>query len=291
MPRTDVVHLGLMLSALGLAYLLPFELLLIAYTVLGPAHYLTEISWLHDRQYFLSANPVALLLAAVVVAAVSVPTAPGSAVLIWIAFVGAALSIGGVSWTQRGDFLAVSAVLLPTLIHVSVFTLVFMMLGAYRSGSRSQMALVLVYLAAVVLILLVPPGAVPRSMLMAQIGGHYFGVIAPALGQVLHVPDLTFNSRSAGLLSFVYTYHYLNWFIKVDVIGWRRIPMGRLAAIVGLSVASTGLYFYDYAMGFTVLLALSLIHVVLEFPLDWVSIGQLAGIAAQGFGRQARAAS
>ena len=308
MPRTDVVHLGLMLSALGLAYLLPFELLLIAYTVLGPAHYLTEISWLHDRQYFLSANPVALLLAAVVVAAVSVPTAPGSAVLIWIAFVGAALSIGGVSWTQRGvllailvavtaalvtgrDFLAVSAVLLPTLIHVSVFTLVFMMLGAYRSGSRSQMALVLVYLAAVVLILLVPPGAAPRSMLLAQIGGHYFGVIAPALGQVLHVPDLTFNSRSAGLLSFVYTYHYLNWFIKADVIGWRRIPVGRLAAIVVLSVAATGLYVYDYIMGFTVLLALSLIHVVLEFPLNWVSIRQLAGIAAPGFGRQARAAS
>src|SRR2546423_477488 len=59
MPRVDVVHLGLMLSALGLAYLLPFELLLIAYAVLGPAHYLTEISWLHDRQYFLSTRRIA----------------------------------------------------------------------------------------------------------------------------------------------------------------------------------------------------------------------------------------
>jgi hypothetical protein len=308
MPRADVVHLGLMLLALGLAYLLPFELLLIAYAVLGPAHYLTEISWLHDRQYFLSAKPIAMLLAAVAVAAVSVSNAPDSGLLIWIAFVGAALSIGGVSWTQRGvllavlvavtvalvtgrDFVAVSAVLLPTLVHVSVFTLVFMMLGAYRSGSRSQMALVLVYLAVVALILLVPPGPIPRSMPLAQVGYHYFGGVAPALGQVLHVPDLTFDSRSTGLLSFVYTYHYLNWFIKADVIGWRRIPARRLAAIVVLSVAATGLYFYDYAMGFTVLLALSLLHVVLEFPLNTLSIRQLAAIAAQGLARQARAAS
>jgi vacuolar-type H+-ATPase subunit I/STV1 len=308
MPRADVVHLGLMLSALALAYLLPFELLLIAYAVLGPAHYLTEISWLHDRKYFLSAKPIAWLLGALAVAAVSVPSAPESGLLIWLAFVGAALAIGGISWTQRGvllailavvtaalaaggDFIAVSAVLLPTLIHVSVFTLVFMTLGAYRAGSRSQAALVLVYLGAIALILLVPPGPMPRSLPLAQLGFHYFGGVAPALGKVLHVSNLTFDSRSTGLLSFVYTYHYLNWFIKADVIGWRRIPAGRLSAIAALSLGATGLYFYDYAMGFTVLLALSLIHVVLEFPLNTVSIKQLAGIAAQGLGRQARAAS
>jgi hypothetical protein len=308
MPRADVVHLGLLLSALGLAYLLPFELLLIAYAVLGPAHYLTEISWLHDRKYFLSAKPIALVLAAVAVAAVWVPSAPESGLLIWLAFAGAALGIGGIGWTQRAillailiaitaalvtgrDFVAVSAVLLPTLIHVSVFTLVFMMLGAYRAGSRSQALLVLVYLAAVALIVLVPPGPLPRSMPLAQLGYHYFGGVAPALGQVLHVPDLTFDSRSTGLLSFVYTYHYLNWFVKADVIGWRRIPAGRLGAIVALSAGATGLYFYDYAMGFTVLLALSLLHVVLEFPLNTVSMRQLAGIAARGFVRPARVAS
>ena len=152
MPHRDAAHLGLMLSALGLDYLLLFELLLIAYTVLGPAHYLTGISWLHDRRYFFSAKPIAMLFAAGAVAAVSMPGAPDSGLLIWVALVGAALSIGGVGWMQRGvllavliavtvalvtgrDFVAVSAVLLPTLIPVSVFTLVFMMLGAHRSGA------------------------------------------------------------------------------------------------------------------------------------------------------------
>jgi len=44
MRRTDAVHFALMLAALGLSYLLPFELVLLAYVFLGPAHNLTEIS-------------------------------------------------------------------------------------------------------------------------------------------------------------------------------------------------------------------------------------------------------
>ena len=44
MRITDAAHLGLMLAALALTYLVPFELLLLAYVVLGPAHYATEIS-------------------------------------------------------------------------------------------------------------------------------------------------------------------------------------------------------------------------------------------------------
>lgn len=308
MPRVDVIHLGLMLAAVALAYVLPFELLLIAYAVLGPAHYLTEISWLHDRNYFLSAKPLAVLLAVAAVVAVRAPDAWTSGLSLWLGFAIAALAIGGIGWTQRAillgilavltaamargnDFVAVTAVLLPTLIHVSVFTLVFMTLGAWRSGSRSQMVLVLVYLAAIALILLLPPNAGSRSAMLAQLGRHYFGSVAPALGQVLHLSNFKFDARATGLLSFVYTYHYLNWFIKADVIGWRRIPPMRLAAIVALSAAATGIYFYDYVTGFAVLLALSMIHVVLEFPLNTVSIRQLAGAAAQGFARQPRVAS
>ena len=34
------------------AFIMPFEVFLFAYAVMGPLHYLTEISWLHDRQYF-----------------------------------------------------------------------------------------------------------------------------------------------------------------------------------------------------------------------------------------------
>ncbi|MHC4852364.1 MAG: hypothetical protein ACYTF5_10115, partial [Planctomycetota bacterium] len=54
MTPTQVNHLniGLMVASMAAAFVLPFEVFLISYAVLGPLHYLTELSWLHDRGYF-----------------------------------------------------------------------------------------------------------------------------------------------------------------------------------------------------------------------------------------------
>lgn len=41
-----------MFVSLAIAVVAPFHLFLLAYAVLGPLHYLTGISWLHDRQFF-----------------------------------------------------------------------------------------------------------------------------------------------------------------------------------------------------------------------------------------------
>src|SRR5277367_5778352 len=46
------VNIGLMLISCAAAIGAPFHTFLFAYVVLGPLHYLTEISWLHDRSYF-----------------------------------------------------------------------------------------------------------------------------------------------------------------------------------------------------------------------------------------------
>ena len=51
------------------------------------------------------------------------------------------------------------------------------------------------------------------------------------------------------------------------------------------SAASTALYFYDYAFGFTFLLALSLIHILLEFPLDSLALRQLGAVIGQSIVR------
>ena len=50
--RTDYINIGLMLFSCAAAFIMPFELFLFSYAVLGPLHYLTEISWLHKRNYF-----------------------------------------------------------------------------------------------------------------------------------------------------------------------------------------------------------------------------------------------
>jgi hypothetical protein len=48
----ELVNIGLMILALVVAAVVPFELFLLSYAVLGPLHYLTEISWLKDRRFF-----------------------------------------------------------------------------------------------------------------------------------------------------------------------------------------------------------------------------------------------
>src|ERR1039458_6383144 len=48
----DITNIGLLLFACALAYVIPFELFLFSYAVLGPLHYLTEITWLKKRDCF-----------------------------------------------------------------------------------------------------------------------------------------------------------------------------------------------------------------------------------------------
>ncbi len=188
----------------------------------------------------------------------------------------------------RSPALAVLGILLPGLIHVSLFTLVFMTLGACRTRSPMQAALIAVYLAGIALILALPPAPSAAVPAFAQAARDYFANVAPALGRLFGIPHLGFDARLVGLLAFVYTYHYLNWFIKADVIRWSEIPPARWALVAAVSAASTGLYFYDYALGFSVLLALSLAHVLLEFPLNALAVRQLGDVVREGVMQRAR---
>ena len=77
-------------------------------------------------------------------------------------------------------------------------------------------------------------------------------------------------------IAFAYTYHYLNWFSKTTVIGWHKvISKKRLILLLAIWVVSVGFYFYNYYMGFLFLLFLSYLHVLMEFPLNWVSIKEI----------------
>lgn len=66
--RINYLNIGLMAAAAVAAFVLPFEAFLFAYAVLGPLHYLTEISWLHEKRYFTKHRYDYLLLGIVAVA-------------------------------------------------------------------------------------------------------------------------------------------------------------------------------------------------------------------------------
>lgn len=287
---------------MALSYLLPFELFVLSYAVLGPAHYLTEISWLHDRNYFLPDRTIAAVLCVVAFCAMFIADPFWLGVIVSFSFVACAilaiaptqrriwacLAVAGICFVFLGQLDApfrIAWILLPTLIHVSLFTLLFMALGAYRSKSAVQFALIAIYLAAIALLLVVPPSGTTVIPKLGAIGKEYFGDIAPALGSVFGMPNLKFDARITGLLSFVYTYHYLNWFLKADVIRWTAVPRPRLFGIAMLSLCATGLYFFNYAYGFMVFLLLSLIHVLLEFPLNSLCMRQLGSAVGERFMR------
>ena len=61
----ELANVGLMGLAFAVACIVPFELFLFAYAVLGPLHYATEISWLYDRRFFAPRKSDWLLLGGV----------------------------------------------------------------------------------------------------------------------------------------------------------------------------------------------------------------------------------
>ncbi len=50
--QINYLNIGLMIVSCVVAFIIPFELFLFSYAILGPLHYLTEISWLHKRNCF-----------------------------------------------------------------------------------------------------------------------------------------------------------------------------------------------------------------------------------------------
>ncbi|MFM7684289.1 MAG: hypothetical protein ACKO7P_16345 [Bacteroidota bacterium] len=175
--QINYLNIGLMILSAGLSFFLPFETFLIAYAFLGPLHYLTEISWLHDRQYFSKGkyDYIVLLLIGVLlsIAAFSqdfqfhteiydffakanlfdklLVLGLFSAVLfvfvknIWIKlvailflyiYISGWLSPEAAKVKPSTTVFALTS-LLPTLIHVYLFTGLFMLFGALKARSKT----------------------------------------------------------------------------------------------------------------------------------------------------------
>jgi len=304
--RLDYANIGLMLISFGVAMVVPFELFLFSYAVLGPAHYLTEIAWLHERKYFTHGprDYVVLVLLAAVSALFFLsysldllepirPKSPYSYnALVYLAFagallmalvkntfyrfIGAALLLVCVVFTKR--YLLFFSFLLPTLVHVYVFTGCFMLYGALRARSRSALlALGVFALVPVAFWLLRVPGAPAsgyatsayatfESVNAALLNGFHLTSSTPAVHNQVY--GSTLGLMLMRFVAFAYTYHYLNWFSKTRIIQWHQLPKRLLTGLAVVWLASLALYWFDYQIGLRWLFFLSLAHVFLEFPLN-----------------------
>jgi hypothetical protein len=304
--QINFLNIGLMLISCVVALFIPFELFLFAYAILGPAHYLTEISWLQKRQFFTKGRHDFWLLGALgVLVSFSVPwySNTTTAVCTLLAFGSALVLMLTGSATARilgllpvvmlafllvdttGFIIVALALFVPTLIHVYLFTGFFMIYGALKERSRSGYLAFFVFLLCPVVCLLLGPGKyTPARNAIVSYWNQFSALNMTLLG--VDLPTTPTDARRAmqqvftsrdGLIvmrfiAFAYTYHYLNWFSKTSIIRWHEMGLKRLGVIGAVWLASVGLYFYNFSMAFRFLAYLGVTHVYLEFPLNHISI-------------------
>jgi hypothetical protein len=417
--KINYANIGLMLITAVLAYFYPFETFLLAYAYLGPLHYLTEISWLHDRNYYSKGKYdfVVLLLvgillsyaafakdfgvsvevydyfvkmnlfdkllvfalfSAVLFALVKNLFVKIVAILFLYVFVSGWLSPDNATANSESTTVFALTSLVPTLIHVYLFTGLFMLFGSLKTRSVSGMwqmvGFVVVPLVLVFALPVDPQAKVSefgKNAHYAKGDGFYatnisimdhFNLIEdpvytnsdfiafvkkkdfkqanaqynfitkenlnhlvdslskiPNKAYLLKKQPLNANFQVNNILllftkegmldeyqmkpipaklftgfslekyasivyhstigimlmrfiAFAYLYHYLNWFSKTEIIRWHQVPKLRFAAVILLWIVASVFYAYDYSLGLSLLFFLSFSHVLLEFPLNIISI-------------------
>ena len=301
----NITNMGLMLLSTAIAFVIPFKLFLFVYAVLGPLHYLTEISWLDRKNFFVERKwyvwpyiVIALLMTVslfndksalryysttlmvgVVVYTLSIAIIKKH---LWSFFIGLATILLCLFFKidRVFSFVVAFSVFLPTIVHVFLFTAVFVLYGALKTKSVTGFISFGVFVLCALSFAFFNPanteilsaaerGYIQRYFIMLnQSLADLFGVPAEAREQHFSVPALIAIQR---FIAFAYTYHYLNWFSKTTVIKWHEVSKARMGVILFLWVLSVAAYYIDYRLGFMVLFTLSMLHVFLEFPLNIIS--------------------
>jgi hypothetical protein len=315
-----------MALSLGAAMVAPFHTFLIAYAFLGPLHYLTEISWLHDRQYFTTSRYdfyLFLLISAFIsldflvrvfqlspsfsqfvdennlIVCLTSFALLGSLPLLFsksiqlksliLSSLFAFLYFWMIPSIVDTNMYFIIISLLPTLIHVGLFTGFFILFGSLKSKSKSGLLSFVIFLGCPLILWFLSPDSFSLQTDDATketylSNGYGFGLLNYniltkfnlGVSANINPREVIFESKEGILvmrvIAFFYLYHYLNWFSKTEILKWHKIPVKRLVVILLLWVTSCLIYFMDYFNGMVVLFFLSYCHVLLEFPLNIYSI-------------------
>lgn len=190
----DYINLFLIIVAFFTAITLPFKLFLLAYAILGPLHYFTEINWIRDKNYFVNSKSwqYLVIIAAVLIALPTIYKFDSLKVITEIGivkstittiskysniiyfliliFAGALLSTknkkkqlviilcGFLIGTLLHNFPlynVIIGILLPTIIHVYLFTIIFMLYGNLKTKTKIGYINIIILLAIPIIINLI----------------------------------------------------------------------------------------------------------------------------------------
>ena len=313
--KVDSINIVLMLISCLLAFIFPFELFLFSYIILGPLHYMTELSWLKERRFFLqsavswkslfylglsivvaiiiidmdetlgyvdyttttqvylSKTVMAMIASAFILALFLLMKSSRQRLIV----VGAVSFLGGLWLTESFYFSLIVGIFIPTLIHTTIFTGAFILEGALKNRSSISIVSFFVFVVCNMIFFIVPDisGRLLDNNYVQNIflEGDFFH-INQALNALVYSMTDTFvldspnGLRIQGFIAFAYTYHYLNWFSKTEVIKWHHVPRGQLILSIGIWILSIGIHLIDVKVGIMFIALLSMLHVIMEFPLN-----------------------
>lgn len=309
----DILNIFLILLSGFFAFILPFQTFLFVYAFLGPLHYLTEINWLQQRDYFLNHknNAFYLFIPILLIGCITyIPSFDAFKQIIpflifftflvaifntsnneklyknWkfilftsIGILTSYLSLRGTK--QPNYFHTLFSIFLPSLIHVFIFTGIFTLSGFQKTKNKLSL---LTFITFILMTLLLFSINLNSSFLMDDVQnyGSFESLNAAVFRvfnkEVLASQDIYFTSFGIKVMQFIafaYTYHYLNWFSKTSIIQWHKTSKTKIYSIVLIWITSVLLYVYNYKTGLYWLYLLSLTHVILEFPLNITSVKKL----------------
>ncbi len=323
--KVDTLNIFLMAVALVAAIVFPFELFILAYAILGPLHYLTEINWLEKKSFFVPHKKMIwwfVIITVIITTPILLTKLPQTKVyfdkeslmskmilhsipLLFATFFTAIAMVMSKKWwvyltcfigffilgellLAYRPYLLIVGSLLPSLIHVFVFTFLFMLYGALKGKSKLGLlgSFCLLLVPVIIIFLQVNPRGFDIALYYKQaFDASGFSNLNYSVGWVVgameqpgqYYPIISeIGIKIQIFIAFAYTYHYLNWFSKTTVIGWHKsISKKKLLVILVFWIASLLLYWYSFYVGFLLLLFLSYLHVILEFPLNVTSIKEI----------------
>ncbi len=319
----DILNTFLIVGSLLLAIIFPIPLFLVVYAVLGPLHYLTEIRWIEQKGYFIPNGKIWLYLALVLCLIFCTPylfdllvqnslfnadtidhwNTKGKQYINWVFSSGLTIAFAFLilkkSWqkllaitsgilfsyflNQSTSYNLWIGVFLPTLIHVYIFMIFFMIYGNLKTKSISGWVNVTLMLVIPIIIWLLPIDANdflisdPTKEIFTENKFHHLNVY---LGELLGIKKQrqfffyeVIDIKLQIFIAFAYTYHYLNWFSKTSIIGWHKnLSLKKSIVLIVIWMVFVGLFIIDYRLGFTISLFISVLHVILEFPINILSI-------------------
>lgn len=318
--NVDLLNLFLVALAGVLAFFFPLELFIFAYAILGPLHYITEINWLRDKNYFVKGKGWVWLVLGILASCILVlprlyyeygnmNTLLGEVMLtvnLWsnsaifmllLLAIGSQVTKSKLGWSKliltgiAGSILLrtnatyndIIGLFIPTIIHVYLFTLLFMIYGAIKSESKMGLLVALTAILVPIVYSFISLEGVtydfsqPLKNIYLENNFHVLPVVFSKYLGISEGKSFYFYEalelKLMMFMSFIYLYHYLNWFSKTTIIKWHKnLNTKKTVALIILWVICLGLYFLNFRLGFLFSLLLSFLHVFLEFPLNILSI-------------------